>query len=194
MILQQTTVSNGVRSSCGYWRVSVWLLDHLLHLITNLKSNSRIIFACLTDSLSIYILKINFIRSSNTHQQILDGESNEAIVQPESALQVYFNVKVVLVMVVFISTTLMLLYFFFEYLVYFFMFVFCVASGRALFEVLVQLLNLCQINDQIPRIKGIGIHKILLTGICIALPLTWFFLRHTAYIWILEDLLGVCFW
>jgi len=95
--------------------------------------------------------------------------------------------------VVFISTVLLLLYFFYGYLVYFFVIIFCIATARALFDISLQILNICHLDQKLPKIKGYGIHRYLLLAVCMATPCLWFVFRKTPYIWILEDVLGVCF-
>ncbi|CAG7733528.1 unnamed protein product [Allacma fusca] len=130
------------------------------------------------------------IPSTASEQQILDNNTGTT---SASKSQVSMNVMVTLVLVVFITATLLLLYFFYKYLVYFFMAVFCFATARATYDLWLQVLKYFKVDSFMPRIRGYGLHQILLMLVCIAVPITWFFLRNTAAGWVLQDYLGVCF-
>ncbi|ODN05274.1 Signal peptide peptidase-like 2B [Orchesella cincta] len=129
--------------------------------------------------------------STSSRQQILESSSNSSA-EPKN-VQVQFTVTLAMILVVFITATLLLLYYFYDYLVYFFMGVFCLASGRATYEILNQIVNIFKVDAYMPRIRGCAIHKIFLAGLCTAFPVLWFIFRHNSSIWILQDFLGICF-
>ncbi|XP_022664978.1 signal peptide peptidase-like 2A isoform X1 [Varroa destructor] len=119
-------------------------------------------------------------------------------VQEESSLDV--SPLLVSLFVVCMGAMLILLYFFFQYLVYFIIGMFAIASVTSLIGVLEPVINRIPIGTtKIPRrllpcfYGSLQIRHVFLIVFAIALTAAWLLLRHKPWSWALQDLLGVAF-
>lgn len=95
---------------------------------------------------------------------------------------------------------LLLLYFFFDYLVYFIIGLFVLASLIAMYSCLEPLVlkipgSMCKISDVrlFNFIFDVDFRQILLLCFSCAVSITWFVIRKQKHAWILQDILGVAF-
>jgi len=85
------------------------------------------------------------------------------------------------------------LYFFYQYLVFVIIGIFCLGAATGIFSILAYFGH-CLPSGYLTTVKYIGnisIKYICFSIISISIPLTWFFIRHQDYAWILQDLLGI---
>ncbi|OQR68309.1 signal peptide peptidase 2B-like [Tropilaelaps mercedesae] len=119
-------------------------------------------------------------------------------VQEESSLDV--SPLLVSLFVVCMGAMLILLYFFFQYLVYFIIGMFAIASVTSLIGVLEPVVNRIPMGTtKIPRrlfpcfYGSLQIRHVFLIIFAVTLTAAWLFLRHNTWSWALQDLLGVAF-
>lgn len=132
-----------------------------------------------------------------------DGEESsfpksENVLEEESSLDV--SPVLVTLFVICMGVMLLLLYFFFQYLVFFIIGMFALASVVSVIGVLEPLIYKIPIGTtRIPRnlcpcFHGpLEVRQLALIVFAISVSVTWVVLRHHPQSWILQDLLGVAF-
>uniref|UniRef100_A0A224Z8M8 Signal peptide peptidase-like 2B-like protein n=1 Tax=Rhipicephalus zambeziensis TaxID=60191 RepID=A0A224Z8M8_9ACAR len=142
-------------------------------------------------------------KCSHTSHARTEGEESsfpksENVLEEESSLDV--SPVLVTLFVICMGVMLLLLYFFFQYLVFFIIGMFALASVVSVIGVLEPLIYKIPIGTtRIPRnvcpcFHGpLEIRQLALIVFAISVSVTWVVLRHHPQSWILQDLLGVAF-
>eukprot|EP00043_Microstomoeca_roanoka_P029763 m.23096 g.23096 ORF g.23096 m.23096 type:complete len:641 (+) comp9430_c0_seq1:136-2058(+) len=116
-----------------------------------------------------------------------DDEEEEAV---------HFNLKHILVMVVFASLALVLIYFLYKYLVYAIIVLFVISASVAVQRILMLLpagSTCLRTVANIPKLGSITMQHAVTFCIAWSLGIWWFVVRHATYAWVLQDLLGLAF-
>lgn len=142
-------------------------------------------------------------KCSHTSHAGAEGEESsfpksENVLEEESSLDV--SPVLVTLFVICMGVMLLLLYFFFQYLVFFIIGMFALASVVSVIGVLEPLIYKIPIGTtRIPRnvcpcFHGpLEVRQLALIVFAISVSVTWVVLRHHPQSWILQDLLGVAF-
>ena len=156
-------------------------------------------------------ISLLFFHPQNIHATDDEAPPNNAtqsnhpppLTSPELKEEVSMDVspKLAIVFIFVMCLMLVSLFFFYKYLVYFIIFLFCIASFAALFACLEPLvLQLPGMQLKLPTIRNPIFHllprlgHIVLVFFCLAVVVTWVVERHEPWAWILQDILGVAFW
>ncbi|GFO10409.1 signal peptide peptidase-like 2b [Plakobranchus ocellatus] len=122
-----------------------------------------------------------------------DGSNDEEEGNP-------FTVTGVLIWFFFICATILLLYFFYNYMVYVFIALFCIVGAHSLYRCLLPLWTyIMPINYDIPLNRlpcfksKAKLGSLILLMPCVTIAIFWAVERHSAYAWILQDILGASF-
>lgn len=126
------------------------------------------------------------------------SSKSDNLMDEESSLDV--SPVLVTLFVICMGVMLLLLYFFFQYLVFFIIGMFALASVVSLIGVLEPLIYMVPLGttripkNMCPCFHGpLEIRQLMLIVFAISLSVTWVVLRHHPQSWILQDLLGVAF-
>uniref|UniRef100_A0A0B7AK20 PA domain-containing protein n=1 Tax=Arion vulgaris TaxID=1028688 RepID=A0A0B7AK20_9EUPU len=129
-----------------------------------------------------------------------DTEQNDEDKNSAKDDELEFSVLTILIWFVLICGIILLLYFFYDYMVYFFIAVFCIVGSYSLYKCLLPLWSMVlPINygipiNRLPCIRQkVKLRSFLLLMPCLTISIFWAIQRHATYAWILQDLLGATF-